>query len=59
MSVVSVVVLVFLLAVIMVVGALMTAMFVKDKPFYGAVGLFVLSGPGSILAFVYLAASGG
>jgi hypothetical protein len=30
-------------------------MYVKDKPFYGAMGLCVLTGPGSALAFLYTA----
>jgi hypothetical protein len=50
---------VFLIAVIIAVVALMAAMYVKDKPFYGAMGVCLLSGPGSILTFVYVVMSGG
>lgn len=51
----SVVVLVLFLAVVVAVAGAMVAMFVKDKPFYGAMGLCVLLGPGTVLAFLYLA----
>jgi hypothetical protein len=57
MSVVSVAVLAFLIAVITGGVALLAAMYVKNKPFYGAMGLCLLSGPGSILTFVYVVVS--
>ncbi|GGN29729.1 hypothetical protein GCM10011609_86950 [Lentzea pudingi] len=51
----SVVVLVLLLAVVVAgIGAL-TAMVMKKEPFYGAVGLFIICGPSSLLAVLYLA----
>jgi hypothetical protein len=59
MSVATVAVLAFLLAVVLAVVALMAAMYVKDKPFYGAMGVCLLSGPGSILTFVYVVMAGG
>ncbi len=59
MSVATVAVIVFLIAVVLAVAALMTAMYVKDKPFYGAMGVCLLSGPGSILTFVYVVMAGG
>ncbi|HEY7596078.1 MAG TPA: hypothetical protein VH969_23245 [Actinophytocola sp.] len=58
MSAVSVAVLVFLVVAIATSVGLVTMMFVKNKPFYGAIGLCLLSGPGSVLTFVYLAVSG-
>jgi hypothetical protein len=51
----SVVALVLFFAVVLIVAAAMVAMYVKDKPFYGAMGICVLSGPGTVLAFLYLA----
>jgi pantothenate kinase len=51
----SVVVLVLFFAMVMAVAGTMVAMFVKDEPFYGAMGLCVLSGLGTVLAFLYLA----
>jgi hypothetical protein len=42
----------FFVVVIVVAGSLM-AMYIKDKPFYGAMGICVLTGPGSALAFLY------
>ncbi len=51
----SVVLLVLLFAVVVVVAGAMAAMFVKDKPFYGAVGICVLCGPGTLLTFLYVA----
>ena len=50
----SVVVMVLLAAVVMAAIGLLIAMFVKDKPFYGALSIFVLSGPATVLAFVHL-----
>ncbi|GAA1354116.1 hypothetical protein GCM10009660_54610 [Catellatospora bangladeshensis] len=47
--------LVLLAATVLAAAGLMVAMFVKDEPFYGAVGLGVLSGPGSVMALVHLA----
>jgi hypothetical protein len=35
--------------------AFLVAMFVKDKPRYGATGLCILLGPGTVLTFTYLA----
>lgn len=49
----SVVVLLLLTLAVLVSGGLLAAMFVKDKPFYGAIGVGVLLGPGTLLAFVY------
>lgn len=50
----SVVVMLLLAAVVMAAIGLLVAMCVKDKPFYGALSIFVLSGPATVLAFVYL-----
>jgi hypothetical protein len=50
----SVLVLVLFFAVVAVTVGGMVAMFVRDKPFYGAMGLCVLAGPGTVLAFLYL-----
>jgi hypothetical protein len=50
----SVVVMLLLAVVVMAAIGLLVAMFVKDKPFYGALSIFVLSGPATVLAFVYL-----
>ena len=43
------------LAVTLAAVWLLVAMYAKDKPFYGAVALGILLGPGTILAFTYLA----
>jgi hypothetical protein len=51
----SVVVLALALAVTAAAVGLLVAMYAKDKPFYGAVALGVLLGPGTILAFTYVA----
>ncbi|WP_367127277.1 hypothetical protein [Saccharothrix sp. HUAS TT1] len=51
----NVVVLALLAASVVAVVALMVRMYVKDEPFYGAVGLAVLTGPGSILALAHMA----
>lgn len=51
----SVVVLVLLAAVVMAAVGLLVAMFVKDRPLYGALSIFVLAGPATVLAFVHLA----
>ena len=50
----SVVVLALLCAVVVAVAGFLVAMFVRDKPAYGAVGVLVLLGPGTVLPFVYL-----
>jgi hypothetical protein len=54
----SVVVLVLLTLVVLAAGGLLVAMFLKDKPFYGTLGLGVLLGPGTALAFVYTVVAG-
>jgi hypothetical protein len=51
----SVVVLALLIAVVVSVVGSMVAMFVKNESFYGAMGLCVLLGPGTLLAFLYVA----
>jgi hypothetical protein len=48
-------VLVLTLAVVAAAVGLLAAMYVKDKPFYGVVALGILLGPGTILAFTYVA----
>ncbi len=53
----SVVVLALLFGVVATVIGAMVAMFVKDKPFYGAMGLCGLLGPGVVLAFLHVALS--
>lgn len=53
----SVVVLSLLTLVVLAAGGLLVTMFLKDKPFYGAVGVSVLLGPGTLLAFVYAVVS--
>lgn len=35
--------------------ALLVRMFTKEEPFYGAMGLCLLAGPGTLLAFVHIA----
>jgi hypothetical protein len=45
------------LVTVFLVGSLV-AMYVRDEPFYGAVGLMVLVGPGTVLAAVYVAVVG-
>jgi hypothetical protein len=54
----SVVLLALLFVVVVFLAGSLVRMYVKDKPFYGAVGLFVLVGPGTLLAFTYLAIKG-
>jgi len=49
----SVVLLVLLVATIIVSVGLLTSMFVKDEPFHGAMGLCLLLGLGTVLAFLY------
>lgn len=51
----SVVVLVLGLAVVAAAVGLLIAMYARDKPFYGVVALGVLLGPGTVLAFTYVA----
>lgn len=55
----SVVVLVLLFALVAGVVGSMVAMFVKDKPWYGAMGLCALLGPGIVLTFLYVALAHG
>jgi hypothetical protein len=50
----SVVVLILLTALVMAVAGMLVVMFVKEKPLYGAMGLCVLLGPGTVLAFLYV-----
>lgn len=49
----SVLVMVLLIGTILATIALLAAMFVQDKPFYGAIATLFLVGPGSVLAFLY------
>ena len=51
----SVVVLVLLLATVVVAIGAMGAMVKKNEPFYGAIGLLIISCPSSLLAVLYLA----
>jgi hypothetical protein len=51
----SVAVLVLALAVVAAAVVLLAAMVVKDRPFYGVVAMGALLGPGTILAFTYVA----
>ena len=51
----SVVVLVLLLGTIVAAIGALTAMVVKKEPFYGAVGIFIICCPTSLLAVLYLA----
>ncbi|SFB64706.1 hypothetical protein SAMN05216266_14617 [Amycolatopsis marina] len=55
----SVVVLALLIISLVTAAVLMVAMLVKDKPFYGGIGLCVLLGPGAVLTFWYTALSWG
>lgn len=55
----SVVVMVLLIATILVAIALLAAMFVQDKPFYGAIATLILVGPGSVLTFMYFSLAQG
>ncbi|WP_185845637.1 hypothetical protein [Kibdelosporangium aridum] len=50
-----VVVLTLLIVSIATAIALLVGMFVKDKPFYGAMGVTVIAGPCSILVLLYQA----
>lgn len=51
----SVVVLVLLFAVVAAAIALLVAMYVKDKPIYGAMAVGLVTGPCAVLAFLHLA----
>jgi len=51
----SIVVLVLTLAVFVATVGLLVAMYAKDKPIYGAAAMGVLLGPGTVLAFTYVA----
>ncbi|MFL6118544.1 hypothetical protein [Actinophytocola sp.] len=51
----SLAVLVLTLAVFAASVGLLVAMYVRDKPMYGLVALGILLGPGTILAFTYVA----
>ncbi|CAM3352654.1 hypothetical protein KIPE111705_04260 [Kibdelosporangium persicum] len=53
----SVVVLVLFLAAVAAAIGLLVAMSVKDKPLYGGIAVGILTGPGTVLAFLYMAAS--
>jgi hypothetical protein len=44
----------FALTTVVALG-LLTTMYVKDEPWYGAMGLFLLLGPVSVLSFTCLA----
>jgi hypothetical protein len=50
----SVVALTLLTVMILAAIGLLAAMYVKDKPWYGALSLFLLLGPATVLAFVYV-----
>ncbi len=50
----SVVVLVLFFAAVVAAIGLLVAMYAKDRPFYGAVALGLLAGPGAVLAFLHL-----
>jgi hypothetical protein len=51
----STVVLVLTLAALAATVGLLVAMYVKDRPLYGAAAMGVLLGPGTVLAFAYVA----
>ena len=51
----SVVVLVLLVASIVAGVGMQVAMLVRNRPFYGMVGIGVLLGPSTILAFTHIA----
>lgn len=55
----SVVVLALWFAVVVAVIGAMVAMYVKDEPFYGAMGLCVLISLGTVLTFLYVAVANG
>jgi hypothetical protein len=51
----SMVVLVLTLAAFAATVGLLVAMYLKDRPLYGAAAMGVLLGPGTVLAFAYVA----
>ena len=51
----SVVVLVLLFAMVVSAIGLLVAMYVKDKPLYGAMAVGMVTGPCAVLAFLHLA----
>ena len=51
----SAVVLVLLFAMVASAIALLVAMYVKDKPLYGAMAVGMVTGPCAVLAFVHVA----
>ena len=51
----AVLVLTLTILTIMAAIGLLTAMHVKDKPWYGAMGICLLLGPTTVLAFTYVA----
>lgn len=51
----SIAVLALLGIVAVAVVALQAAMFIKDASFYGVLSIFLIGGPGVLLAAVYLA----
>jgi hypothetical protein len=51
----SVVVLILLFAMAAAAVALLVAMYVKDKPLYGAMAVGLVTGPCAVLAFVHVA----
>ena len=51
----SVVVLLLLLAAVVTAIGLLVAMYVKDKPLYGAMAVGLVTGPCAVLAFVHVA----
>jgi hypothetical protein len=51
----SVVVLVLLFAAVLVALGLLVGMYTKDRPFYGAMAVCLLTGPCAVLAFAYVA----
>jgi len=55
----SVVVLMLLCATVVAAIGLLVAMFIKDRPFYGAMSVCLIAGPCSVLAFVYVAVASG
>jgi hypothetical protein len=54
----SVAVLMLLAATVITTVVLLVVMLVKDKPFFGAIGLCILIGPGTLLTFLHLAVAG-
>ena len=51
----SVVVLVLLFAMVAAAITLLVAMYVKDRPIYGAMAVGLVTGPCAVLAFVHVA----